>query len=72
MATATSTRVLACLPSTTALFTETYLFHYLPRSGKNYCHEDYLKLLTPTCAGCRKPIIARSVTGLVRCLPLLS
>lgn len=34
--------------------------------GKNYCYEDYLKLQTSMCAGCRKPIVGRSVTGMGR------
>jgi hypothetical protein len=34
--------------------------------GKNYCYEDYLKLQTSTCAGCRKPIVGRSVTAMGR------
>lgn len=34
--------------------------------GKYYCHADWLKLQSDVCAGCRKPIIGRSITALGR------
>jgi hypothetical protein len=34
--------------------------------GKSYCYEDWLKLQVNVCAGCRKPIVGRSITAMGR------